>query len=159
MKKLYIVIICLTTALLLFSGCDYFKEHKFGEIKIGENFIHSRDGHYKKLPNSFCLNVDLGSETSLIKVGKEHYYEDWDCTWYYDSPIIKGHYIKCFYNDKYLVLCEEYENDEFAYLTFEFASEQIVYYDTLEEIYELLNIDSIKWSSLCNTNEEIRAKE
>lgn len=158
MKKLYILIVCLTLFLTLLLGCSFFKEYKFGEIEIGELFLQSRDGYYEKLPCNFCLEVDLGSETALFKVEEEHFYEEWDSTWYYDSPIIKGHYIKCFYNDEYLVLCEEYENDELAYLTFEFASEQIVCYDTLEEIYELLSVDSIEWSSLCNTNKDIRAK-
>ena len=81
---------------------------------------------------------------------------EWDSSLGYDNIIIEGHFIKEFYTSEYLVLCEEKEDDSLEYVMFNFANEQIQHFSDLDKILKLINIDSIEWSTLCNTNDDIR---
>ena len=152
-NKLFNVIIILTIISILFSGCELFKPIKFSELETGTDFWLNRDGYYKKLPHNYVLNVDLRTPASLFKVKEEHLYEEWGdvYTGYFDNPILEGHFIEGYFNSDYLVLCEEYEDRNRVYLIFEFATEEIEYYDTLDEIYTLFGVDSLDWFYLCNT--------
>lgn len=164
MKKVFNVIIFLSIFSVLLSGCFFYKDNKkFSEIKTGDTFLISGDGYYEKLPNNYCFYVMLGSKTYLFRVPDEFVDVkctdyDWGNWWYNGGTILEGHFIKSFYTSGYLVLCEEKENDDLVYLTFDFSNAQVQYHLDVNEVCELLNINSIQWSVLCNTNEEIRRK-
>lgn len=140
---------------ILFSGCDFFKVKTFSEIEIGKTFWGSRDGYWEKFPQNYCMYVDLGSKTYLIRVDDENLYKE-DSTLTYESAILEGHFIKGFFTSDYLVLCEERDNDDIVFLSFSFADEQVQYYTGVDEMREVLNLELFEWSPLCNTNEEIR---
>ncbi|MBS5844067.1 MAG: hypothetical protein KIC77_11415 [Clostridiales bacterium] len=154
MKKIKVVIFLSIISILL-GGCNYFTPLTFGNIKIGENFMGSRDGYYKKLPYNYCLSVNYRSNVELFKVADEHINEEWLSSNYYDSAILKGHYIQGFYNENYLVLCEEKKDNTLLYLSFDFSSSVVQYYPDTNEMNKSIGITSQNWFSLCNTNQEI----
>lgn len=156
MKRIFNTVILLTIILGCFSGCLCSNTTKFDEIEIGENFLGSRDGYYKKLPNRYCLNVSLRSRTSLFRVSAKYIDVEWDSALCYDNVVLEGHFIKGFFTSHYLVLCEEQENGDILYFAFDFSNEHVQTYHEVEEICELLNIGSVPWFSLCNTNQEIQ---
>lgn len=100
------MVIIISIVSFLLSGCGFGEVH-FADIEEGRNFNGSRDGHYKKLPHNYCLDVDLGSTTRLFKVADEFLNTRWDSAAQHDEIILKGHYIKGYYNQYFLVLCEE----------------------------------------------------
>ena len=156
MKRLW-KIIALLSALSFLTGCIWFEGVSFSEVEIGKNFIHSRDGHCKKLPQNYCLYVDLGSVTQLLKVAEEKIDEVWDPSSEYNKHILERHFIKGYFNDEYLLLCEEKEDDSLVYWSLKFSDETIESYTDIEQVYKLFPASSIHWFVLCNTNAEIRS--
>ena len=55
MKKIFKVLIFLFVFSLLLTGCSFFKDIKFSELKTGEIFRMSRDGYYEKLQTIIAL--------------------------------------------------------------------------------------------------------
>ena len=157
MKKLFKLLFLLLILPILFTSCEFFNDVKFGEIEVGENFWSSRDGHYKKLPHNYCLNIVLRSKAYLFRVPIEYNNTEWDSSLCYDNIIIEGHFIKGFFDSEYLVLCEEQEKGNLIYIVFGFSDEQIQYYHALDDVYDLLNLYSFRWFDICNTNEEIES--
>lgn len=165
MKSAFKTIILLSVLTILLNGCysliedwSIFDPKTFDEREIGEVFFGSRDGHYEKLPNNYCIRVDLGTEASLFKVPDEFISNQWDTSVGNYNIVLKGHFIKGYFTSQYYVLCEEKENGDVLYLTFDFSNEEVRYYEGTDEICKLLNVDSIPWSSLCNTNAQRNRK-
>ena len=134
-------------------------EH-FSEVEVGQTFFLNRDGYHLKLPNNYCLGVLLGSTARLFKVPEElldvPFSGDNNHPEVYNTPcILEGHYIKGYYNEKFVILCEEKEDGTLEYLSFDFYSEKIEYYTDIDKVYEIYGFDSNDWSLVCNTNEEI----
>lgn len=138
----------------LLSGCG-FKEVCFNDIEVGQIFAGSRDGYYEKLPHNYCLDIDLRTTTRLFKVADEFLNTPWDSAVQHEEFILKGHYIKGYYNNDYLILCEEKPDDSCIYLSFDFFSNNVETYETEEEVYKLFDFDFEQWSALCNTNAQI----
>jgi len=155
MRKILYVTIILLIISILFCGCALLKNKTFGELETGENFMHSRDGHCKKLPNNYGLYVDLSSTTTLFKVLDEYVNEEFTSSVVFENSILEAHYIKGYFNDNYLALCEEHDDDSLSYVVFEFSDESIENYTTEDEVCSIFETDSIEWFTLCNTNEEI----
>lgn len=156
MKKLFKAVIFLLIFSILFSGCSFSNNIKFRKLETGKNFLSSRDGYYKKLPNNYCIYISLRSKASLFKVPVEYADIEWDSSLCYNNIVLEGHFIKGFFTSNYLALCEEQDNGDLVYLTFGFSNEQVQYHLEIGEICKLLNVDSILWFSLCNTNKEIQ---
>ena len=154
MKTLFKAVIFLLIISVLLGGCSLSKRITFGKLEAGENFLGSRDGYFKKLPHDYCLNVTLLSKTSLFRIPPEYVNVEWSSSLCCNNILLEGHYIKGFFTPHYLALCEELEDGELMYLTFCFSSEQVQYHDGIKDVYKLLNVDSILWFSLCNTNQE-----
>ena len=133
------------------TSCQFFspKKKNFSEYEIGEVFSSSRDGQCEKIHNNYCLYVDLGSTTKLFKVNdlkSEFYYTE-----YLEEILLEGHYIFCFYNNDFVVFCEEKPDDSRVYLSFEFSNHNVEYYEDIETVYTKFGND-IEWGSLCNNN-------
>jgi hypothetical protein len=156
MKKIFKGVILIFIISFIFSGCNFSKDIKFGQIEIGANFMSSRDGYYKKLPYNYCLNVNFRSKVQLFKVADEYVDQIWDSSIYYDCSILEGHFIKGFFNDNYLVLCEEENNNNLLYLSFNFFNGDIQYYANINELHDIFENQSYQWFLLCNTNQEIQ---
>ncbi|MBQ8288017.1 MAG: hypothetical protein IJX76_04505 [Clostridia bacterium] len=157
MRKMLVLMVAIIATSLLLHGCTIGVEECYSEIEIGEIFGNNIDGHQKKLPQDYCLDVDLGSQTRLFKVPDDLLDKPYFSNSVYNTTaILEGHFIKGYYNADYLVLCEEKENDELAYLTFDFGDESVRYHRDVEAICELIGVDSLEWFSLCNTNQEIQ---
>lgn len=157
MKKLFKAVIILSIFSFLLNGCSHSNNIIFCELKIGENFLSSRDGYFKKISNNYCLFVNLRKETSLFEVSKEHSAVEWNSSLCYDNIIVEGHYIKGFSTSNYLILCEEKNNNDLMYSIFDFNNKQIRNFLELSEINQILGTDSIQWFTLCNTNAEIQS--
>lgn len=157
MKKLFKAVIVLSIFSFLLNGCAHSNNIIFSELKIGENFLSSRDGYFKKISDNYCLFVNLRKETSLFEVSKEHSSVEWNSSLCYDNIIVEGHYIKGFYTSSYLVLCEENNNNDLVYSIFDFSNKQVRNFLELSEIHQILGFDSIQWFTLCNTNTEIQS--
>lgn len=150
MILLLFLLICAT----LFSSCAVV----FSEVEIGENFYDSIDGHFKKLPENHCIFVLYGATARLFKVLNENTDVLSDAS-LWENPILEGHFIKGFYTEKCVVLCEEQENDTLRFFIFDFFKEEAQCYAEESEVLQVLNLDSAPWFALCNTNEQIRAKQ
>lgn len=157
MKKIFKAVIFLSILSFLLNGCAHSNNIIFSELKIGENFLSSRDGYFKKISDKYCLFVNLRKETSLFEVSKEHSAVEWNSSLCYDNTIVEGHYIKGFFTSSYLILCEENNNNTLVYSIFDFSNAQIRNSLELSEIHQILGIDSIQWFTLCNTNSEIQS--
>ena len=154
MKKLFCIINILLFLSITLGGCEFFKDVKFSELEVGETFDMSRDGYFKKLPHNYCLDVILGSKAWLFKVPDQKLDVEGGYWFGYENYILKGHFIKGYYNSEWLVLCKEDKNDELEYLAFNFSSEKVQRNMELNQVCELLNVDSIDWFPICNTNEQ-----
>ncbi len=170
MKKAFKTVILLLILSILSDACFFFfgdinfplfpaKVVKFSDLEIGENFYGSLDGHYKKLPNNYGLSVDLGSKTFLFRVPDEYVDVKFSSSFCYDNIVVEGHFIKGFYTSDYLALCEERDNGDLVYLTFDFHNKKFKYHFEVSEMCKLLNVDSISWFPLCNTNKQIRDRK
>ena len=141
---------------LLFSlfGCA---DKSYQEYEVGENFGHNIDGHFKKLPENYCIEVLLGSRASVFIVGNDKlavpFFEK---SVYLEEAVVEGHYIKGWFNDSHLVLCEEGADDQCKYFSLKFGSNEIVSYESEKQVCREFNITEQDWFSLCNTNEERR---
>lgn len=157
-KLSIITLLILTISMVLFS-CAV-KDKSFREIRPGENFYQNVDGHYKKLPNEYALRVLLGEKTSLIKL-PEHLLNvklgsvDDIITLHQNGEILEAHYIKGYFNDSYLILCEETTENQYAYISFNFDTEEIAQYSDVETLYETFGFASSHWFTLCNTYEQM----
>lgn len=158
------IVICVAVVFILsvlLSACMFLhKEVYFSEVQIGENFFGTRDGHFTKLPNNYCLAIIYRSTTGLFKVSDEFleapFAGDSDHAPVYNTErILEGHYIRGYYNDKFVVLCEEKSDGSYVYLSFEFSSEEVRCYSNVNEVYEVFEFDSSRWFSLCNTSAQI----
>ena len=156
MNKIIKGVIILSVLSILLSSCNIFKDINFGEVKIGENFMSSRDGYYKKLPYNYCLNVNLRSKAQLFKVDDKYIDTTWDFSLFYDCIILEGHFIKGFYDSKYLVLCEEKDDDTILYVSFNFLTGVVQNHTNIGEVYNLFENPPKQWFVLCNTNKEIQ---
>lgn len=149
-----IVLSILSFLLELLIGC-FVSPIIFSELKIGEIFYSSRDGHCEKISDNYCLYVIRREETYLFEVSEEQASVVFDVTFCNDDSLIaKGHYIKGFYTSSHLVLCEEKSNDDLVYSIFDFNTKQIQNSLELSEVYQILGLDSIQWFELCSTNKE-----
>ena len=145
----------------LLVGCSFYQEISFSEIDVGEQFYGNRDGYSLKIPYNYCLCVELTSKTGVFKVpdelldvpyaGDEKHDAVYNC-----NRIIEGHYVKGYYNNEYLVLCEEKEKNEFSYLALNLLNEEITCFFSENEVYEVFNFNSKDWFVLCNTYDEIQ---
>lgn len=151
MKKTLSVVLFLSIFSLIMQGCSFFKEPVYSELKPGETFYWSRDGYYEKISNHYYLDVKLGENTALVRIPDG---VEWDYTLSSDNTIIEKHFIKEFLTSKSLVMCEEKEDDSLEYYVFDLSTAQIQRFLKLDEVYKLLNVDSVEWSTLCNTNKE-----
>lgn len=154
-KRIIGVVIIMSVISFLFGKCSFFKEVRFCDLEIGKNFYGNRDGHYKKLPNNYCLDVELKSTTRLFKIEDAFLDKVFDPYTQYDDIIMQAHYIKGYYNDSFLILCEERVDDSCIYWSFEFNTNNIESYESEDDVYELFGFNSEQWFSLCNTNAEI----
>lgn len=145
---------------VLFSACTFFDKVVFSELEVGENFYHSRDGHYKKLPHNYCLWIDLGSTASLFKVPDDRLdvslNDDVDFPdAYLKNAFLEAHYIYGYYNDEYLILWEEKSDNSYAYLSFAFSSQAVEHYADITMVYERFGFQEDAWIPLCNENKDI----
>lgn len=154
MKKTLSVVLSLSIFSLIMQGCSFFKEPVYSELKPGETFYWNRDGYYEKISNRYYLDVRLRTKTSLVRIPDG---VEWDYTLRSDNTIIEKHFIEGFLTSEKLVMCEEKEDDSLEYYVFDLSTAQIQRFLKLDEVYKLLNVDSVEWSNLCNTNKEIRA--
>ncbi|MBE6573441.1 MAG: hypothetical protein E7652_03505 [Ruminococcaceae bacterium] len=147
-----IALILIITSLSSFTGCESFGETRFSDIEEGEAFGHNIDGYHKKLPHNYCLFVLLGETTRLIKVPDNMLDKDYFLESVYNTPpVLKGRYIKGYYNDDYLILYEQLSLDSYEYILFDFTTQEINRYERKKD---LPDYKSIKWFSLCNTLQE-----
>ena len=154
MKKRWMsMFACAVLVITGLSGCGILKEERYGDMHIGEVFCSNRDGHFIRLPQNYCLCVELNAETSLFKVSEEDskklYYEMDIGPW-----IISGHYILEYYNNDYLVLCEETQKDVYRYVSFRFDTQEIQEYPEENTVLDTFQFSSDKWRPLCNTYAE-----
>lgn len=94
----------------------------FSDIRVGDTFAYNIDGYCQKLPHNYCLMVLPGSETSVYvlpdELPDESFLPATDCP----TPILSAPYIKGYYNDTHLVLCEETEPHQYRYLSVRFIN-------------------------------------
>lgn len=159
LRKIIVVSMLVFAVIVLWKGCAS-SETTYGQVEIGETFNHNRDGYYMKLPQGYCLAVDLGEKTRLIGISDEQeniaFGGDGEHEAVYNNPqTMSAHYIKGYYNDNYLVLCEELEDESLVYWSFCFDDKKITRYDTAQEVFSLYNFDSKDWFTLCNTYDQI----
>lgn len=133
----------------------------FEEIEIGKVYSIKRNGFCKKVNKNYFLGVTINYSTALFRVPDEMLNLSVSTDWFItlddkDKNVLKAHYIKGWYNEDYLVLCEEKEDDSLEYLSFEFSTGVVKYYKTESEVYELFDFDSQKWFGLCKTNADGR---
>lgn len=142
----------LISILLSLFGCSDISYQEYG---IGENFGHNRDGHYKKLPQNYCIEVLLGdAATVFIVPASKSNVPFFTKSVYNQAPVVKGHYIMGWFNDNYLVLCEEKPDSSCAYFSLEFGSNIVTYYDNVNSIYDEFGFGVQDWFLLCNSNKD-----
>lgn len=152
--KKVVCVLFLISMLLSLIGCS---DKSYQDYDVGENFGHNVDGHFKKLPNNYCLQVDLGTITTVFIIPTDKtdvpFFTN---SIYLQNAILTGHYITGWFNDTHLILCEEKNNSERTYLSLEFCSNTIVYYDMEDTIYNEFGFTVQDWFVLCNTYAEIK---
>ncbi len=152
MKKLILIILITLACFAFLNSCTGGFEEKYSDMEIGQIFGSNVDGHQKKLPHNFCLDVSLGSETRLIKIPDDKLDLPYFTNSVYNSPaIIEGHFIKGWYNDNIVILCEETTEDT-KYIVVEFETQKIEY---LTNEQELAKYGNMSWFTLCNTYDQI----
>lgn len=158
-KKQIVMLVIFIVLVSVFRNCDFelpfMKNPHFNDIAIGKTFSHSRDGHCLKVADNYCLAVDLGSVTTLGKIPDEYLNEEWTYNYVYRNAILEAHYIKAYFNDTHLVLCEEDFDFNLNYLSFEFSSEKVIFYESEEAVLNTFEFESTQWRVLCNTYEQI----
>lgn len=166
-KRLCKVMVMVAVLLILLTGCNQYdesffsvrrKDVRFMDLKIGTVFWGGRDGYYEKLPQNYCIRVDLGEKACLFRFSDETVPLESFNSLPYDTAILEAHFIKGHYNDEYLLLCEEKEDDSLVYWSFRFSDETIESYTDIEQVYQRFPPSSIHWSSLCNTNAQTISK-
>ena len=134
------------------SCCKQNVEEIYLRIEEGENFGSNIDGYQKKLPHNFCLDVDLDTKTRLFKVPDNLIDKPYFSNSVYNTPsIVEGRYIKGYYDNEKLILCEEISIGEFEYVVFNFFTQQIT---RITNEKELLKFEIDRWFILCNTIQE-----
>ena len=152
MKKLILGVIIIFSVLTLLNSCISNYEEKYSNIEIGQNFGSNRDGYQKKLPNNFCLDVNLSSKTRLIKIPDEQLNVPYFANSVYNTPsVIEGHFIKGWYSDNVVILCEEFSQG-IRFVVVEFETLKINYVSSEQELDEY---GDINWFTLCNTFDEM----
>lgn len=154
------VLVLLLIIYLLICLCAYFDimpsflGTRFSKLKTGQNFYMGFDGYCKKVSDDYCLDVDmLRRKARLAKISPECKDQIWNSrSIHEDNIILEAHYIRGYFNEKYLVLCEEKEDDSLIYISVEFSTGATEYYKTESEVYELFGFDSKEWFEICNTN-------
>lgn len=140
----------LLSVLLSMSGCA---DKSYQGYNVGENFGHNIDGHFKKLPKDYCMEVLLGSTTKVFKIPDEKIdIPFFSNSVYLENATLEGHYILGWFNDTHLVLCEEKNDSVCEYFSLEFGSNSIIYYDNEESVYDKFGFNKKDWFFLCNTN-------
>ncbi len=141
---------------------DFILNDSFSDLKIGESFYNTIDSHYKKLPQDYCLFVLNGSEATLFKVSDEaldvDLYDgdnspDFD-KMSEDKKIMRGHYIKEYHNNEYLILCEE-KREGLFYYSFKFSSGDTECFGDVNTVYKTFGFNSDEWISVCMTYDEL----
>ena len=158
-SKMFVIPLVFFLLLGIICNSFSFKSKSFSEIEIGERFGLNRDGYEMKIADNYCLCVDLGSVTKLIKVpdnrlDTDFYGDENNRPLYLEKAILEGHYIEGYYNDEYLVLWEEKETEN-SFLSFNFQTKQIDHYENVESVYEKFGFSDDDWFSLCNTYEQM----
>ena len=152
MKKLILGVIIIFSVLTPISSCISNYEEKYSNVEIGQNFGSNIDGYQKKLPNHFCLDVNLGSKTRLIKIPDEKLNVPYFTNSVYNTPaVIEGHFIKGWYSDSVVILCEEF-SEGIRFVVIEFETLKINYVSSEQELDEY---GDINWFTLCNTFDEM----
>ncbi|MBR6768592.1 MAG: hypothetical protein IKM34_03790 [Clostridia bacterium] len=152
MKKLILVVIIISSLFTFLNSCISNYEEKYSNIEIGQNFGSNIDGYQKKLPHDFCLDVSLGSKARLIKIPYEKLNVPYFTNSVYNTPaVIEGHFIKGWYDDNVVILCEE-TSENIRFVVVEFETLKIDYVSSEQELDEYGNIN---WFTLCNTFDEI----
>lgn len=64
------LVIFISILSFIFSACGI-KEEWFSDIETGENFYSNIDGHCKKLPHNYCLDIDLSSTARIYRVPED----------------------------------------------------------------------------------------
>ncbi len=156
-KHLQLVVLFLLIA-CLFCSC-VFDELSYSSVRIGENFHHNVDGYFKKIPHNYCIwLIELSSTCAVFKVpenlldtpflGDEHN----DAV--YNAPkVLEGYFVKGYYNENYLILCEFYE-DQYRYVSLDFTDQIVNYHHNENDIYELFDFCTDDWFKLCNNKSE-----
>ncbi len=148
MKKRILEVIIMLSVLMLLNSCIGNYEETYSNIEVGQNFGHNRDGYQKKLPHNFCLSVDLGSTARLIKIPDEKLHIPYFTNSVYSTPaVIEGHFIKGWYNDSVVVLCEE-SSEGMRFVAVDFETLKTEYVSSEQELGEY---GYINWFTLCNT--------
>ena len=148
MHKLLSLFFILTITIIL-AGCISVnvKEEVYSELEIGEIFGINRDGHHQKLPQNYCLGVDLGSTTKLFKIPDEMLDVGFYSESVYNTPgILEGRYVRGYFDDEKIVLCEEVSYREFEYVIFYFSTQET--FLITESFAE--QVRTSDWFSLCN---------
>lgn len=152
MKRLILVVIIISSLFTFLNSCTSNYEEKYSNIEIGQNFGSNIDGYQKKLPHDFCLDVSLGSTARLIKIPYEKLNVPYFTNSVYNTPaVIEGHFIKGWYDDNVVILCEE-TSENIRFVVVEFETLKIDYVSSEQELDEYGNIN---WFTLCNTFDEI----
>lgn len=97
----------------------------------------------------------MKSTTRLFKVADEFLNTPWSSSEQHDEYILKGHFIKGFYSDNILILCEEKSDNSLVFYIFDFYSQNIESNISEKDVYEVYGFNSTQWFALCNTNAEI----
>lgn len=133
----------------VFVGCGIMKEECYSQLKVGENFGSNIDGHQKKLPHNYCLDVDLGNKARLFKVPFELLDKPYFSNSVYNTPaILEGRFIKGYFDNEKLVLCEEVSRGDFEYVIFYYATQETT---RITDEKQLNAYGTIMWFALCNT--------
>ncbi len=142
-KKLAIIVCVLMVACVLFGGCDYafdkmFNIKEYHEAEVGEAYNLTFDSKDIKLPKNYIFFGLSFSESLLCKIEDDQLYSDWEMDDVHpmECPILEGRYVFITYTEDYAILCEEVEARNLKYLSLEFDTQAVEYYDELETIYE-----------------------
>ncbi len=133
------------------------KKTTFDQIDVGENFRGDRKGFCKKVRSDYFILVNLGRTATLFNVPDEHVTTA-QLSIGDENKKVEAHYIKGYFTEEFIVLCEERDDDSLAYVSFYFETEAIEHYDTEHEVYELFEFNSTQWVNLCNVNADILSK-
>jgi len=147
-KRIICIFLCLGILFLL-NSCS--QAETFSSIEVGENFGSNRDGYFKKISEDYCLFVLKSENTRLLRINENDKNKDFFNESVYNNAIeiLNDHYISGYFNDDYLILCEEKEVHR--YLSFNFKTEEIVYYDAGWYVFSEFNFGEEDMFALCDS--------